>query len=124
MKAIDANVVLRYLLNDVPHQAEYAASIIENEPVTILTEVLAEVVYVLSGVYRAERRHIAQSLKELLSYRTVRCLDTEAALTALERYKATRLDFVDCLLIGAAASGAEVVTFDTELSAALKKLDD
>lgn len=124
MKVVDANVVLRYLLNDVPEQAEYAASIIEGEAVTIPNEVLAEVVYVLSGVYGAGREHIAQSLRELLSYRTVRCPDTPAALTALEHYESTRLDFVDCLLIGTAASGAEVVTFDTELSAALKKIHD
>ncbi|MFO8065930.1 MAG: PIN domain-containing protein [Spirochaetota bacterium] len=124
MKLLDANVVLRYLLNDVPDQAEYAASVIERETVMIPNEVLAEVVYVLSGVYGAERVDIAKSLTELLSYRTVRSPDTDAALTAFEQFASSQLDFVDCLLLGAAASGAEVITLDKSLSTALKKLAD
>jgi predicted nucleic-acid-binding protein len=54
----------------------------------------------------------------------VRCSDTGAALTAFEQFASSQLDFVDCLLLGAAASGAEIITFDKSLSTELENLAD
>ena len=48
---IDANVILRYLLNDVEEMAKKSAEII-NAGAFTLPEVIAEVVYVLKSVYR------------------------------------------------------------------------
>lgn len=53
-KLIDANVILRYLLGDHPQMSEEARQII-NEGAYTLPEVIAEVVYVLKGVYKIER---------------------------------------------------------------------
>lgn len=51
MPIIDANVILRYLLNDHPAMSEAAKETIVAGAQTT-AEVLAEVVYVLKGVYR------------------------------------------------------------------------
>ena len=54
-KLIDANVILRYLLEDHPQLSPEAKKVIESGTYT-LPEVLAEVVYVLKGVYKVERK--------------------------------------------------------------------
>ena len=54
MPILDANVILRYLLRDLPDMAEEAkAAVLSGASTT--AEVLAEVVYVLAGVYNADR---------------------------------------------------------------------
>ena len=58
-KIIDANVILRYLLDDDKDMADIAEKIIMNGAKT-LPEVLAEVVYVLSGVYKMQRSEVSE----------------------------------------------------------------
>jgi len=64
MKIVDANVVLRYLLNDTEPLAEIATEILENNEVFVPTEVVAEIVYVLEGVYKVKRETIVSTLIE------------------------------------------------------------
>lgn len=56
MRFVDANVILRYVLDDDPQFAEKAARILEQEQVHVPFEVMAEVVYVMQGVYKASRQ--------------------------------------------------------------------
>ena len=51
---LDANAVLRYLLEDVQEQSDVVASQVE-QGAEVTLEVLAECVYVLSGVYHVDR---------------------------------------------------------------------
>ena len=46
MKIVDANIVLRYLLNDAEDLSEKAIELLENNDVFIPNEVIAEIVYV------------------------------------------------------------------------------
>jgi len=62
MKIADANIVLRYLLNDIEDQSEKAAELLENNEVFIPNEVIAEIVYVLEKVYRLENAEISSAL--------------------------------------------------------------
>ena len=48
---IDANVILRYLLNDVEEMSKKAEEVIKYGAWT-LPEVIAEVIYVLKSVYQ------------------------------------------------------------------------
>lgn len=116
-RLLDANAVLRYLLEDVQEQADIVARSIElGAEVTV--EVLAECVYVLSGVYRVSRSDIAESLGILLD--EVTCRRKRVAATALRLYSASSLDFVDCVLAAEVAEGGrEVLTFDKMLQGLL-----
>lgn len=67
MKIVDANVVLRYLLNDTEPLAEIATEILENNEVFVPTEVVAENVYVLEEFYKVKRETIASTLIEFFS---------------------------------------------------------
>ena len=62
MVMLDANVILRYLLNDDDRMASEA--IIKNMPVQVNIEIVAEVVYVLKGVYHIDKMEIGQCLLE------------------------------------------------------------
>lgn len=53
-RLIDANVILRYLMKDHPELSEKARQMIEEGAFT-LPEVVAEVVYVLRGMYKIGR---------------------------------------------------------------------
>lgn len=52
MKLVDANVILRYLLNDHQEMSQQAKAVIDSGAYT-KPEIIAEVVYVLKGVYHA-----------------------------------------------------------------------
>ena len=121
MKVVDANVVLRYLLADVPTLFTRSEQILENEAVYLPFEVLAEVVYVLDKVYAVSRGEISASLTELLKYPTVSTYNTEVAIRGLETYSDSSFDIVDSLLCGySSVEGAEVVSFDKQLNKQLR----
>ena len=62
---IDANVILRYLLNDSPEMSVTARNMIQSGTATF-PEVVAEVVYVLLKVYKASREDIAAYIQTVL----------------------------------------------------------
>ena len=60
MVMLDANIILRYLLNDDDRMASEAEAIIKNMSVQVNIEIVAEVIYVLKGVYHIDRVEIGQ----------------------------------------------------------------
>ena len=113
-KLIDANVILRYLLADDEKMAETAQVAMQEGAFTI-PSVIAEVVYVLNGVYRTERPKIASVLVRLLDEVSIE--DKEVVGYGLTLYGKTKLDFVDCLLIARnRVLGDEVLTFDKKMA--------
>lgn len=114
MPLIDANVILRYLLNDHEEMSAQAKQVVMNGACTT-TEVLAEVVYVLIGVYRAEREEVSQWLTCFLD--EVSLENKQAILYALRVYSETSLDFIDCVLIGYhRVQGQSIFSFDKKLN--------
>ncbi len=117
MNLVDANVVLRYLLNDVEELADKAAVLLENKELFIPTEVIAEIVYVLEKVYQVEREEIQNSLLELFSYNNIQVNDLEVITEALKFYVKKKLDFVDAILYAYyKVRKYNVYTFDKKLS--------
>ncbi|MFP4697411.1 MAG: PIN domain-containing protein [Eubacteriales bacterium] len=117
MAIVDANYVLRYLLDDIGEQSRQAANIIENQNVKLPNEVVAEVVYVLQKVYNVERNDITESIKMLINYVNINVLNKDVVNVALEKYKVSKFDFVDCLLYAySIIDGEQVYTFDKKLN--------
>ena len=75
MVLFDTNMILRYLLNDNKEMAEQAEKYIEHEDVLVTIEVIAEVIYVLKGVYSLEREKISDTVKAFLNL--VSCQEKE-----------------------------------------------
>lgn len=80
----DANVVLRYLLDDVPGPAARAAELLEGKNVFLPFEVIAEIVYVLEKVYGVTRAEIARNLMEVITYPNITTVDTRILDVALQ----------------------------------------
>ena len=114
MTTIDTNVILRYLLNDIPEQAEKAAHIIENGAKSY-PEIIAEVVYVLVKLYSVPREKIYEIVSPIAD--EVDFDNADVIKTALENYSKTKLDFVDSLLLARKQILCEdVFTFDKKLA--------
>ncbi|HEX2171510.1 MAG TPA: PIN domain-containing protein [Dehalococcoidia bacterium] len=120
LRALDANVVLRYLLNDVPTQAAKARRLIDSdEPLGLTAVVLAEVAWTLTGpTYRRSRAAVAGSLIKLLSRENFVALgfdktEGQAALLACAAPTGAA-DFGDPLIAACARSAGvpEIYSFD------------
>jgi predicted nucleic-acid-binding protein len=116
MAVIDANIVLRYVLNDHEELSQKAADILEHQTVILPIEAACEVVYVLQKVYGVNREQIQRQLSELVHERLLTLEKTEVFLKALACYHTTTLDFVDALLWAYhVVEHQEILTFDEKL---------
>jgi predicted nucleic-acid-binding protein len=122
MKIVDANFILRYLLNDNEEQANQAYSVLSNNTVYLLNEVIAEIVYVLEKVYRIDRDKIRLEMEYLLSCNNIKVANYDLVKDALRKYANSRLDFIDSILYGyAKIENAEIYTFDKKLINAINE---
>lgn len=113
---LDADAVLRFLLEDVEAQFQQIKSIIGKERCFVTLEVMAEVSYVLEGLYHVPRKEIVKVFRRLNV--DIVILNADVFLRALEIFdKNPKLDFVDCLLCGYQAErNMDILTFDKRLS--------
>ncbi len=122
MKIIDANIILRYLLNDHDELSAKAATIIEDNELLLPNEVIAEVVYVLENVYNVKNDEICDTLIDLFKYNNFTVDDFEVIEEALLLFSRRRLDFVDTLLYAyKKVRGHQVFTFDKKLKRLLEE---
>ncbi len=119
MIRIDTNYILRYLVNDNIEMADIAEEIITKKNIFISNEILAEVIYVLFGVYKISKPQIADSILKLINFENISTLDYNINKKALEIFKTKNLDFVDCLLC-AYSNQDKVITFDKKLNKCIK----
>lgn len=119
---MDANAILRFLLQDMEEQFQYVRTVIRNRNCYITLEVLAEVCYVLEGLYQVSREDIICNFRKLNN--DVVILNADVLLRALEIFdKTPKLDFVDCLLYGyKTEKGVDIVTFDKKLQKRLEMI--
>ena len=107
---IDTNVLLRYLLDDNEEMALIAEHMIDGGAWTT-PEVLAEVTYVLEGVYGLPREDIHAAL--CIVANQVELRSEQITMAAIKEYGETKLDFVDCMIVAHAKAGNErIFSFD------------
>jgi predicted nucleic-acid-binding protein len=118
---VDANVILRYLTDEPPEQAEQVARLFDavsagRAAVVVEDVVLAEVVWTLASYYRLPRQEIASALLELLGEAGVHSDDKATLQAALALYAQRHVDFADALLAARVlgAGGHELYTFDRD----------
>lgn len=115
MQLLDANVILRYLLNDHAEMSLKARDVISSGDTYTKPEVISEVIYVLEKVYHMNKNGICTSIHSLLA--DISCTERECALCAIDIYKSISLDFVDCLLIAYHRINNEnIFSFDKKLN--------
>jgi predicted nucleic-acid-binding protein len=113
MHLVDANILLRYLFTDNPAMSQKAKDILQKQEVLLLTQVIAETIYVAEGVYNATRQEIVDALLAIVALDNVYLEHDDIVMMALNEYAATKLDFVDVLLYAYNQKiGLPVETFD------------
>ncbi len=124
MSLVDANIILRYILDDHPELSTAAAAILEQQTVTLPIEVACEVVFVLQKVYAVDREEIRQQLGNLLIENLVEMEKSAVFLKALECYSKSKFDFVDCLLWAYHTVDQQTIfTFDNKLHKFIQRTD-
>jgi predicted nucleic-acid-binding protein len=125
MLCIDANIILRYILEDHAELSLKAKNIISENIVETPIEVLCEVVFVLTRIYDIARKDIADTLLDF--YENTNCIlpHREAVIKGIEYFGNQNLDFVDCILAGYyEAENTAIQTFDTKLEKLLTIIAD
>lgn len=126
MRAIDANVVLRYLLSDIPDQSEEARRLIDStDSVGITAVALAAIAWTLAGPrYRREPSAVARELIRLLARENLVPVgfdktEAQAALMACT-LEVDAASFGDALIAACARSQGihEIYSFDQGFSRA------
>jgi predicted nucleic acid-binding protein len=119
-RLVDTNLIVRYLVQDHEKHARAAGKLFDacdrgDIVIVVLPVVLAECVFVLESFYRHPRASIASALGRLISSPGVEIIEVTVHLDALNRYKGTRVHFVDCLIAASAVDRkVPVSTFDQD----------
>ena len=111
MRAVDTNVVVRYLTGDQPEQAARARDVFRAGQVFVSTTVLLESDWVLRSVYGFTAPEVAAALRALAGLRGVAVENPVLLGQALAR-TGRGMDFADALYLGAAARCESMLTFD------------
>jgi predicted nucleic-acid-binding protein len=102
-RTIDANVILRFLLDEPPGQAERCQMLLTRlhagqEQVYLPEVVLSDVVWTLQSFYRWPRERIAHFAHDVVSTRGIRMSRQSLVRHALHIYVEQRVDFSDALI--------------------------
>ena len=111
MRAIDTNVLVRYLTGDDPDQSARARAAVDGGAVFASTTVLLESEWVLRGVYGFAPAAVAAALRAFAGLPGVSVENPGLLAEALDRAEAG-MDFADALHLGAAARCDAMLTFD------------
>lgn len=116
MKSLDTNVVLRFLLRDIPDQTAQALAAVAADDGYVTDVVITETVFVLEKYYEAPRDTIALSLRSFLALPN---LTSNGPLfrDVFDLYEARpSLSIVDCYAaVEAGIWDNSLVTFDKNL---------
>ena len=124
--AIDANIIIRYLLKDNEEFYSLVDKFFEEvfsgkKTAYILQSVLAELIYVFTKFYKINKKQVVETLEELLSSRNIKIQDKDITLKTLYIFETNNIDFVDCLLC-AYSKEMEIFSFDKKLNKCTKEL--
>lgn len=119
-RLVDTNLIVRYLVRDHERHAKAAGKLFDacdrgDVVIVVLPAVLAECVFVLESFYEHPRGDIASVLGRLTSSPGIEIAGAAIHLDALDRYRRTKIHFVDCLIAAtAAAENTAVASFDQD----------
>jgi predicted nucleic-acid-binding protein len=122
VRAVDTNVVVRYLLADEPRQAATARRTVDRHSCWVSLTVLLETEWVLRGAAGLSRREVHRLLLAFAGLPTISIEQPAVAARALDLF-AAGMDFADALhgCVADAAGAAAFVTFDRRLVSKARK---
>lgn len=122
--ALDTNCILRWLLWDVPEQAQKVENALNRRPnVQIADVAIAETVWVLKSVFEFDDMLIGKMVEKLITHENINCNRVLFNRVLEDFVKSPKASFVDmCLAHYAGLQDAKLLTFDKTLAKKLPKL--
>ena len=125
MRAVDTNVLVRYMAADDPVQTRTAEKFIElcrrkDDPIFIPILVLCELVWVLERSYKIRKTGVLAALDQILETDIFVIENDNLVRLSIEEYRAGRGNFADYLIgnVAKQAGCPDTVTFDRALTGA------
>lgn len=118
---IDSNYILRYLLNDIPSQADTVERYFrqaKSGSIVVSVSILAfvECAYILLNLYKLSKLEVVEMLMKFVNIPYLEIEQRNLIMKAFLLYKDISVSFVDALFfIEAHESGRELLTFDKKL---------
>ena len=115
-------MLIRYLVRDIPEQADAARELIEgltpDDPGFICREVVLEVAWVLERTYRFTRIQVADALMDMTASDSLVVENSDDVAAAAYRYRRGGVGFSDLMILKASqrANAAPLHTFDQKLA--------
>jgi predicted nucleic-acid-binding protein len=114
VRAVDTNVLVRFLIGDDPAQAQRARAVVGQEPIFVPRSVILEAEWVLRGVYDLPKSRVIAALRAFAGLPSVAIEDSSLVAKALDWAEAG-MDFADALHLASAATCDAFLTFDKQL---------
>lgn len=125
---LDTNVVLRYLLGDIPDQFQEAKKIIEaiekGDTTGFLSIlVINELIWILENYYHLKRNVYIPKLLKLFLIDRIKILEVKKDILTkiLERMQKQKIDFTD-LYLAHSVPKQQIVSFDEDLKKYLSRV--
>lgn len=122
MRAVDTNVLVRYLTRDDERQAHAARRLLESSQVLVSKTVLLELEWVLRALYDQTPSDCHRLIAALAGARNVSVEDPAGVARALEWF-GSGMDFADALHLASSSAAASFATFDRRLARLATRLD-
>ena len=119
MKALDTNVLVRFLVQDDDHQTQVVNALLaeaetQKQPLFVSSIVVLELMWVLKSAYEVPRAAILDSLNELLSLAVLEFHDQLAIRDFVISAQGNSYDLADLLIgqVGSYSGCETTLTFD------------
>ena len=118
---IDANIIIRFFLNDHPKLSPQAKSLFikaGNGKLNLYLDeiVVAEVIWTLTSFYKINKHKIIEQFQTLLAQKWIVNPRKELIFKTLNLFGAQALDYIDCwLLVVSKSLNYNLTTFDNRL---------
>ena len=118
---LDTNAVLRFITSDNIEKCLKVSETIDTNDCIVPVEVIAEAVYNLEKFYVHSRQLIAAEIKDFVAIKENLVYEDNVIRYGCNIYVSTKLDFIDCLLVGYAnVNDNTIFTFDDDLKKQLQ----
>ena len=118
---VDANIIIRFLLNDHPKLSQLATSLFSKAQKKLIKiyldeVILAEVIWTLSSFYKIKKADLIDNIEKFISQDWIVNTKKKSMLKALYLYKSSNLDYIDCwIFVVSQALKFKLETFDKNL---------
>lgn len=115
VRAVDTNVIVRFLTGDDPAQTAKARKLVEGGSIFVSTSVLLETEWVLRSGYGFATGQLVRALRDFAGLPGITLEDPQLAARALD-WTEQGLDFADALHLGGAQGCTAFMSFDRRLA--------